>query len=454
MERHLFDKYDVPSPRYTSYPTVVDWQTAQFNDVVWQQHIKQRLSGLIAAGDGVDLYIHLPFCESLCTFCGCTKRITKNHAVEAPYIDAVLSELRLYSELLGAPVPVRSLHLGGGTPTFFSSAHLQKLVEGVRELSQVSGATLGLSLEAHPGVTSDAQLEVLAELGFTRLSIGVQDLDPMVQKAIHREVDESTIRHVVDHARAVGFTSISVDLVYGLPKQTPGSIHKTVQAILNLKPERIAYYGYAHVPWVRGTGQRGFDEADIPGGHQKRVLYDFARALLMGTGYVEIGLDHFARPDDPLASSARTRTLNRNFMGYIPNKASVTLGLGVSAISDCGTAFAQNIKSIKDYQQRMQDGHLALDKGHVLSKQDRLMSKRIEEVMCNLQTDLTELDDGEHRDIRENLRSLAADGLIDWDSGSLQVTEMGRPFLRNICMAFDQYRDRQQAPTRQFSQSV
>lgn len=454
MQKHLFDKYDVPSPRYTSYPTVVDWQNAKFDGALWRTHIKERLQALTAAGDGVDLYVHLPFCESLCTFCGCTKRITKNHAVEAPYITAVLTELRLYADLLGTPVPIRSLHLGGGTPTFFSVEHLQQLVIGIRDACTVSGDTLSLSLEAHPGVTTAAQLEALANLGFSRLSIGIQDLDPMVQRAIHREVDESTIQHVIEHARHVGFSSISVDLVYGLPKQTAGSIHKTVQGVLRMQPERIAYYGYAHVPWVGGTGQRGFADADIPGGHQKRVLYDFARTLLVSAGYVEIGLDHFARPDDPLATSAQAHTLNRNFMGYIPNKASVTLGLGVSAISDCGTAFAQNIKSIPEYQRCMEKGQLALEKGHVLSSQDQLMSQRIEEVMCNLRTDLSELDDNEHSDVREKLRALAADGLIAWDRKSLRVTELGRPFLRNICMAFDQYRDPQQAPARQFSQSV
>jgi oxygen-independent coproporphyrinogen-3 oxidase len=282
--QHLFDKYDVPSPRYTSYPTVVDWQASQFDEALWRTHLTRRLRDLIAAVDGVDLYVHLPFCESLCTFCGCTKRITRNHSVEAPYITAVVAGLQLYANMLDAPIPFRSLHLGCGTPTFFSREHLRELVLSIKNAGAISGNALSLSLEAHPGVTSNAQLGALADLGFSRLSIGVQDLDPMVQRAIHREVDEATIQPVVEHARKVGVDSISVDLVNGLPKQAPGSIHKTVQAVLRMRPERIAYYSCAHVPWVRVTDQRGFADADLPDGPQKRVLNDFARALLMVSG--------------------------------------------------------------------------------------------------------------------------------------------------------------------------
>lgn len=460
MNTTLIDKYDVPGPRYTSYPSVPDWDGDTFTPEAWHSRLRTAVTEARLAGRGADLYLHLPFCESLCTFCGCTKRITRNHAVEAPYIDAVVAELDHYVRVLDGVLPVASIHLGGGTPTFFSSDQLSRLIEAVMARVRPVDSGVKMSVEAHPGVTSAEQIETLAGLGFSRLSLGVQDFDPLVQKAIHRTLPESAVAAVIEQARASGFTSVSVDLVYGLPHQRPESVEATVERILGMRPDRVAYYGYAHVPWIGGTGQRGFDENDIPRGAAKRRLYEIARERFMSEGYREVGLDHFALADDDLAVAAAEGRLNRSFMGYTADAADITLGLGASSISDCGTAFAQNDKAINGYQSAATGQGSAVVHGHLMSGVDRTIGRHIQDLMCNLRTrwasstPASGLGDAMRTSVAERLGPMADDGLVELGQNEVRVTETGRGFLRNICMAFDPHRGARDADGPRFSRSV
>lgn len=427
----------MPGPRYTSYPTVPYWEDEGFSEAAWIDRL-DRVYDATNASEGISLYVHLPYCESLCTFCGCTRQISRNHAVERPYISSLLDEWALYRSRLPAPPHIRELHLGGGTPTFFSPDSLAQLIEGL-----LSGARLTpdaeLGFEAHPNSTTPEHLLRLRELGFTRLSLGVQDLDPEVQQAINRHQSLEQIAAVTDTARGYGYDSINFDLIYGLPRQRLSSVEHTFEAVIKMAPERIAFYGYAHVPWRKGVAQRGFDESDIPVGAAKRRLYERGRQMLEESGYLEIGLDHFALPGDSLHRAAIQRTLHRNFMGYTPVKTSVTIGLGMSAIGDSGDAFAQNEKTVKAWASRVSEGRLPLARGHLLDAEDLRIRRHVLELMCRLETDWadSELPDSDSTAIRSRLVDLKADGLVEIDGSKVRVTKKGRPFLRTVCMAFD-----------------
>lgn len=437
MDPKLYARYDVPGPRYTSYPPVPYWDEEAFSTDEWLARLHRAY---IATNntEGVSLYVHLPYCERLCTFCGCTRQISRNHSVEAPYVSRVLQEWAGHRTRL-TPLPrIRELHLGGGTPTFFSPDNLARLVEGLLSDARLT-PDAQLSFEAHPNSTTTQHLKRLGELGFTRLSLGVQDLDPVVQKTINRIHSFEQIAAVTGAAREHGYGSINFDLIYGLPRQSPASVERTFERLLDLKPERIAFYGYAHVPWKKGVAQRGFDELEIPRGAMKRQLYERGRAALLGAGYLEIGLDHFALPGDDLYRAAVQGTLHRNFMGYTPVETRVTIGLGMSAISDSGDAFAQNEKTVKAWASRVSEGGLPVARGHLLDEEDGLIRHHIQDLMCRFETrwprnaataPVLEV-------ARVRLAALAADGLVETSDAGVRVTETGRPFLRNICMAFD-----------------
>jgi oxygen-independent coproporphyrinogen-3 oxidase len=447
IAKNLFAKYDMPGPRYTSYPTVPFWEETGFSEAAWIHRLARAFEATNAS-KGISLYVHLPYCERLCTFCGCTRQISRNHAVEAPYISRLLEEWAVHQARFAARPRIRELHLGGGTPTFFSPDNLARLVDGL-----LSGAELTpdaqLGFEAHPNSTTPEHLKRLGELGFTRLSLGVQDLDPEVQRAINRFHAFEQIAAVTRAARDYGYDSVNFDLIHGLPRQRPASVKRTFDEILELSPERIAFYGYAHVPWRKGVAQRGFDESEIPRGAAKRQLYELGRQMLTASGYLEIGLDHFALPGDPLHRAARQGTLHRNFMGYTPVATRVTIGLGMSAISDSGDAFAQNEKTVKAWASRVSEGRLPLARGHLLDAEDRIVGRHIHDLMCRFETRWppgpvlpTVLDDA-----RARLADPEADGLVRVDETGVRVTRKGRPFLRNVCMAFDArfWRSRPQA---------
>ncbi|MBN4047307.1 oxygen-independent coproporphyrinogen III oxidase, partial [bacterium AH-315-P13] len=338
MHNSLVNKYNVAGPRYTSYPTVPYWSNDTFSLKRWKASLIKSFNESNNS-EGISLYIHLPFCESLCTFCGCNKRITKRHEVESPYINAVLKEWHLYCNLLEEKPKIKELHLGGGTPTFFSPQNLTMLINSI-----VNSATLAngyeFSFEGHPNNTTREHLQALFDVGFRRVSYGVQDYNETVQKAIHRIQPFENVKQATEMAREIGYTSVGHDIIFGLPFQTLEHIEYTIIKTKELLPDRLAFYSYAHVPWIKGNGQRGFKEADLPSPSLKREQYQLGKKLLSKAGYHEIGMDHFALPTDSLFKAMKTHKLHRNFMGYTASKTQTMIGLGVSSISDSWYGFA------------------------------------------------------------------------------------------------------------------
>ncbi|MGZ5247210.1 MAG: oxygen-independent coproporphyrinogen III oxidase [Flavitalea sp.] len=433
----LLEKYNVPVPRYTSYPTVPQWNDHISKDE-WKNNFSQQFS-IHNKKNGISLYIHLPFCESLCTYCGCNKKITTNHSVEGEYLEVVIKEWNLYLELMDSPPIIREIHLGGGTPTFFSPINLGKLMNAIYDKAIIH-PDHEFSFEGHPNNTSFAHLQLLYDLGFRRVSYGVQDNDPEVQRIINRIQPLDNVRRVTEWARQIGYHSVNYDLIYGLPKQTLASIEKTVRECIELKPDRIAFYSYAHVPWT-SKGQRLFDENDLPGPSEKIALYYKGREIFMQNGYTDIGMDHFALPNDELYKAHQEGRMHRNFMGYTTQNTSMLLGLGVSSISDTGSAFAQNNKTIHDYYEKIGAGELAIEKGYFLSEEDLAFRKYILDLICKGFVRFAP----EHQDLiearsAEKLEDLEHDGLIELNGfESIKVTAKGRNFIRNICSAIDQY---------------
>ena len=433
MSHTLIQKYNVPGPRYTSYPTVPFWKNSSLTQTEWLDTVHLNYKSFDSKE--ISLYIHLPFCESLCTFCGCHKRITKNHAVETPYINAVIEEWKIYLSNLDFKPVIRELHLGGGTPTFFSPAELKRLITSLVSMASVHPTEFEFSFEAHPNNTTDEHLSVLYDLGFKRLSLGIQDYSPTVQQAIHRIQPFENVSKVHAKAKEIGYTSISHDLVFGLPKQTLDDVKDTVAKTLLLMPDRISLYSYAHVPWVKGVGQRGYDENDLPQDNEKRELYEVAKSLLEEAGYLEVGMDHFALAHDSLAIAMKNKTLHRNFMGYTTQNTPMMLGLGMSSISDSWFGFAQNEKTVEAYQERVMKGELPVFRGHVLSPEDLVIRRHILDLMCHFETEVK--NDEFLAEVKLTLIGMIEDGLVNIEGNKVLITELGIPFVRNACMAFD-----------------
>lgn len=454
----LIHKYNVPGPRYTSYPTVPYWQEADFAVAAYLDTLKRTFAETNAR-DSISLYLHLPYCESLCTFCACNHRITKRHEVEGGYIDALLTEWRMYVEILAQSsaerIRIREIHLGGGTPTFFSPEQLQRLIEGLFEHAE-RAPEHEFSFEGHPNNTTREHLQTLYDLGFRRVSFGVQDYDATVQKAIHRIQPFDNVARVHETARAIGYTSISHDLVFGLPHQHLATMRATIEKTASLAPDRLAFYSYAHVPWIKGNGQRGFNEADLPSGAEKRALYETGKAMFDELGYVEIGMDHFARPTDSLYKAMQQGRLHRNFMGYTETNTRLMVSLGVSSIADTWYAFAQNEKVLEHYLARIAAGELPLARGHLLTDEDLIIRQHILNVMCRLATDWANptMHFAQLPQVIERLKPMQDDGLLTIDEHGITVTEAGRPFVRNIGMAFDVRLWARQPETRLFSMTI
>lgn len=454
MAISLVQKYNVPGPRYTSYPTVPYWDDSQFSVAAWRDtYIRSfRESN---TSEGISLYIHLPFCESLCTFCGCHKRITKRHDVEDTYIQAVLKEWALYCDTFPETPNIREIHLGGGTPTFFSPENLELLINGILSRSNRMD-NYEFSFEGHPNNTTRAHLVKLYELGFRRVSFGVQDYSPVVQKAIHREQPFHNVAKVTFWAKEIGYTSIGHDIIFGLPFQTVEDVIDTVEKTNSVKPDRLAFYSYAHVPWIKGNGQRGFNEENLPKDAEKRKLYETGKLLLSANGYHEIGMDHFALKSDSLYHSAQNKTMHRNFMGYSASKTQLMIGLGVSSISDSWYGFAQNTKNLEDYYQILEWNQLPVVKGHILSDEDLIIRKHILNLTCELETSWSNdsLYFKELPEVLLSLKEIESDQLILIEENKIKITEAGRPFVRNICMAFDLHLKRKSPETNLFSMTV
>lgn len=450
----LIQKYNIPGPRYTSYPTVPYWDESTFSKQKWIQTFQKSFKESNTS-EGISLYIHLPYCESLCTFCACHKHITKRHEVEEPYIATVLKEWDLYVDLVDEVPVVKEVHLGGGTPTFFSIEQLEKLINGIFKRAE-KHPEHEFSFEGHPNNTTKEHLQGLYNLGFTRVSFGVQDYNPKVQEAIHRIQPFENVERVHNWAKEIGYTSISHDLVFGLPFQTKENVIHTITKTKELQPDRISFYSYAHVPWVKGVGQRGFNENDLPKNDEKRALYEIGKELFAEMGYIEIGMDHFALPTDSLYTATETKTLHRNFMGYTANKTQLMVGLGMSAISDSWYGFAQNVKTVKEYQQLVNEGEIPVFRGHILSDEDLVMRKHILNIMCHFTTSWKEetlqIENVENH--INKLQEMINDGLVCVEKNHLTVPEEARPYVRNICMAFDKKLQEKQPETKLFSMTI
>ncbi len=450
---NLTNKYNVPGPRYTSYPTVPYWDTDSFSGKKWKLSVKERFEQ--SKEEGISLYIHLPFCESMCTFCGCHKRITKRHEVEGPYIKAILKEWTLYRDLLGSRPTIKELHLGGGTPTFFSPKNLTKLMTGIFRFAD-KAPDAELSFEGHPNNTTKAHLNALFNVGFRRVCFGVQDYNETVQKAINRLQPFENVANVTQWAREIGYTSIGHDIIYGLPFQTLADVKNTIEKTNSLRPDRLAFYSYAHVPWLRGNGQRGYRDEDLPCAEDKKLQYDIGKQRLTALGYHDIGMDHFALPTDTLYKASANGNLHRNFMGYTASKTQLMIGLGASSISDSWSGFAQNVKNIEEYQHLVDHDIIPVYRGHLLNQEDESIRRHILDLMCRFETSWeigkTNLLDFQH--IIDNLSELEADGLVKIGANTIKVTKKGKPFIRNISMAFDLKLQRKKPDTRLFSMTI
>lgn len=441
----LLARYDVPGPRYTSYPAVPDWRGA-FDATAWTGH----LQGLGTASTPLALYVHLPFCASRCLYCGCNATVTTRAEIVDRYLGRLARELAMLGSAIGTRPRITELHLGGGTPNFLTDEQLVQLQTMLRGTFDIDART-ECSVEADPRLVTTTQLETLRSLGYTRISYGVQDLDEVVQRAIGRVQPAALVQEAVTMARQAGFSGMNVDLIYGLPHQTPERFARTVEGALALEPDRIACFGYAHVPWMK-THQKRIDDGALPAAWERFALFRDAVGRCVQAGYQWIGIDHFARPDDPLALAADAGRLHRNFMGYTTRRGEHLLGIGTSAISEVDGWFVQNAPALGQWQRDIDSGTLSVSRGHVLSDDDRQRATAIAHLLCNAALPY-DLIPGDVAAVVDRYEPFAADGLLRFDTDRITVTPTGRFFLRNMAFALDAYR--QDASERQrFSRAV
>jgi oxygen-independent coproporphyrinogen-3 oxidase len=437
----LLEKYDRPGPRYTSYPTAPHF-SPEFDEAAYRKRLELASLRL---GEPLSMYVHLPFCEERCTFCGCNVVISPRRGPEVAYLKAVETELGLLRDALAPRNTLNQLHWGGGTPTYLSPAQCRQLFDTITSRFEIS-PDAEVALEIDPCVTTIEHLETLRELGFNRLSMGLQDLDPSVQEAVQRVQSLELTREHVEEARRLGFTSVNVDLIYGLPLQTEASFRSTVRRVIDeLNPDRVACFSYAHVPWIK-PHQKQLEGISIPGGWEKFRLFAGAAEEFTGAGYRFVGFDHFARPDDELALALDHGRVHRNFMGYTVQPASDQVGVGVTSIGDIAGAYAANEKKLVRYQKGSDDGRLPIERGILRSPEDELRRSVIHRIICNLKLDFGWIEERYAIDPRvhfasalEALEEMSADGLVDIDDTGIEVTSRGRFFLRNLCMPFDSY---------------
>jgi oxygen-independent coproporphyrinogen-3 oxidase len=450
LSPELIRSYNIPAPRYTSYPTVPAWEN-NVSDSNWDMLVKKAFQ-TYGNTEGITLYIHFPFCESLCTYCGCNKRITKNHGVESPYAAALIQEWNKYLVLFDQKPKIAGIHLGGGTPTFFSPASLHEILSTIIHAADVLPEA-ECSFEGHPNNTSFEHLQTLAKLGFDRVSYGIQDFDLSVQQSIHRIQPFERVQEATLNARKLGYASINFDLIYGLPHQTQESLSETFGKVASLAPDRIAFYSYAHLPSVF-PAQKSF-EAHLPDEQEKRALYELGKKLLLQQGYEEVGMDHFALPSDPLCLAKKNGNLHRNFMGYTTSPSKILLGLGVSSISDIYLAYGQNTKTIEEYQNQLKNGHWPIQKGHIQTDQDIQTRQVILDLICNQKAKIPKtLQEKLSPDQLASLLQMENDELLHWDEDTLQVTDQGVALVRNICMQVDLRLAQNQSKKYNFSKAI
>jgi oxygen-independent coproporphyrinogen-3 oxidase len=439
----LLARFDVPGPRYTSYPTA-DRFVEAFGEADYVQALQQRQSGTLSKQPPLSLYVHIPFCESLCYYCACNKIITKHKERAADYLRYLRKEVELHTQHLGRGQAVSQLHLGGGTPTFMSDEELRQLMALLREhFKFVPGGEY--SVEVDPRTVNEQRLAVLAELGFNRLSFGVQDFDLEVQKAVHRIQPAEQVFALVEASRRLGFESVNVDLIYGLPLQTPESFDRTLAQVNRLRPDRIALYAYAHLP-ERFKPQRRIHAEDLPAGAAKVAMLSRSLDALTDAGYVYIGMDHFALPGDALAVAKRQGRLHRNFQGYSTQADCDLIALGVSSIGRIGSTYSQNAKMMEEYVDLLDQGHLPVVRGLALSRDDLIRRSVIMAVMCQGHVQYESINLAWLVDFKTlftqeliQLEEMQAQGLVQLSESGIQVTAMGWFFVRGVAMVFDRY---------------
>ncbi len=441
LTEDLLRQFDRPGPRYTSYPTA-DRFGPDFGPADALRVLEARRAGDAAAP--LSLYVHIPFCESLCYYCACNKIITRHHERAAGYLDALETELALVLQSLGAGRPVSQLHFGGGSPTFLSDAELSRLMQALGAAFRLTPDS-EVSIEVDPRTVTPERLAHLRALGFNRLSFGVQDFDPDVQQAVHRVQSFEMVQALMRSARALGYVSINADLIYGLPRQTPESFARTIRQIGALRPDRIALYAYAHLP-ERFKPQRRIAEADLPSATQRVAMLGDAIGGFLARGYRYIGMDHFALPDDALAVAKREGRLHRNFQGYSTQPDCDLVALGVSAIGRIGAAYYQNAKTLPEYLESLQQGRLPVVRGYALSTDDLVRRDIIMALMCQGRLDFRAIEQAHGLRFEQafaaelaSLRGLAAAGLLVLDADGATVTEAGWFLVRAIAMVFDRH---------------
>jgi oxygen-independent coproporphyrinogen-3 oxidase len=454
ISEEFLEKYNRPGPRYTSYPTAPVWQ-----DNFGPDDLEQYYATANAAHSPVSLYMHLPFCDSLCLFCACNVVITKDHSVAPPYIQTLEREIDHVSRFVSRDRPVVQFHWGGGTPTYLTPEQMEQLFLYTKErFTFAPDAEIGIEID--PRVTTSAHLESLRRLGFNRLSMGIQDFHPEVQEAIHRIQPLEMTRDLIEVARKLGFDSINVDLIYGLPLQTAERFAHTVEQVVALSPDRVAMFSYAHVPWLRK--QQGALATRLPEGMEKFHIFRAGLEHFLDAGYLYIGMDHFSRPNDELAVAQRKRTLHRNFQGYTTKAGADLYGMGVSAISGIGSCYAQNDRDVTPYRERIERRGIATMRGYRLTGDDLLRRTVISRILCHGVLNASEIErefgiDFENAFAPEiaRLAPFASDGLVDFDGGVLSTSLLGRIFIRNIAMVFDPYLEKQKLDSRQlFSKTL
>jgi oxygen-independent coproporphyrinogen-3 oxidase len=447
ISEEFLARYNRPGPRYTSYPTAPVWQ-----DNIGPDDFDEFLAQADAAKSPVSLYMHLPFCESLCLFCACNVVITKDHAVAGPYLATLKKEIDHVSNHVSRQRGVVQFHWGGGTPTYLTPPQMEDLFGHAAErFTFAPDAEIGIEID--PRVTTQQHLESLKRLGFNRLSLGIQDFDPEVQLTIHRVQPFEMTRDIIAAARALGFTSINVDLIYGLPHQTAARFERTVDQVLTFAPDRVAMFSYAHVPWLRK--QQGAFAAHLPEGMEKFRIFCGGLTKFLGAGYQYIGMDHFAKPDDELAIAQRNRTLHRNFQGYTTKAGADLCGMGVSAISGIQNAYAQNYREVPQYTEAVDRRGIATMRGYRLSEDDRLRRAVISRLLCHAVILKDEIAANFGVDFDEyfaaemsHLQPFVEDGLVRLSPGEINVTSLGRIFIRNLAMLFDPYLEKQRLAER------
>lgn len=441
FDPELIARYDRPGPRYTSYPTA-----PQFRADFPVTQLREQLQASNASGRPLSLYLHIPFCEHLCFYCACTKVVTRHREWGGPYVARLEKEMRLWLRDIDHERPVVQLHLGGGTPTFLQRGDFERLLEALHRHFHLLDADRGeYGIEVDPRALEPGTLALLRQAGWNRLSMGVQDLEEQVQKAVHREQSLELTAAVLAEARALGFASISLDLIYGLPFQSPASFARTLEAIIALRPDRLSLFNYAHLP-ERFAPQRRIRAEDLPSPVQKLQILQESIATLQTAGYVYIGMDHFALPDDELAMAQERGDLYRNFQGYSTHAEADLLALGMSAISSVGPLYSQNQKELTGWEQAIDAGELALERGLLLSRDDQLRREIITRLICDFRLRIGEIEAKWDIQFRSyfaaalpRLDTLAADGLIEHNDEEIRVTPRGRLLVRHVCMVFDAY---------------